>query len=68
MEKGINLRIKEFNDDIVAAINKAKLPLKIAGIILTNYANSINIVGDRAVEAELKAYEKESAEDGKEIH
>lgn len=66
-EKGINLRIKEFESDISTAISKAKLPPTILNYVLSDYADKMRLAGIAMVTMEQKAYEEGGKQDGKEI-
>lgn len=66
-EKGINLRIKEFEGDISTAITKAQLPPTVLNYVLADYAEKMRKAGMVSVLAEQKAYEEGGKQDGKEV-
>lgn len=67
MEKGINLRMQELDEDIMRAITKAKLPPRVVGMILSEKVEAMKQANNQVVLFEKNTYEKEGAEDGKEI-
>lgn len=67
MEKGINLRIQEFEEDIVNAINKSKLPPRVTNLLLSNYANLMMNASQRAVEVERKTFAEGENTDGESV-
>ncbi len=57
--KGINLRIQEFDNDIVEAINKAQLPAKVFSMIFSGYAMEMEQAHIQAVTQDVQTYKQE---------
>lgn len=54
--KGMDLRVAELNEDIIAAINKANLPAKVLVYVFADYLNLMKAKADAAVMQQQKEY------------
>jgi hypothetical protein len=69
-EKGLNLRIQEFEEDVAKAVEKAKLPPKLLTYIFADYTNQMKAASVSAVAIERKAFaeaEKGEEPDGQSV-
>jgi hypothetical protein len=60
--KGINLRIKELQDNLLSVINEAKLPVSVTTIVLSGILDTMKDAESTMIILEKQAYEKELAE------
>lgn len=68
--KGMDLRVAELNEDIIAAINKANLPAKVLVYVFADFLNLMKNKADTAVMQQQKEYseaQKGVEQDGKSI-
>ena len=56
--KGMDLRVAELNEDIIAAINKANLPAKVLVYVFADFLNLMKGKADMATAQQKKEYDE----------
>ena len=58
LEKGVNLQIEEFKNNILQVTNDSKMPISITKLVLYGIYNDVVIFTNKTLEDESKAFQE----------